>query len=297
MSSKRRRTWGIAAIVGALFLIFVRPVTLYISGEQFLHTGPNGPETPQTVGIAYQRVKITSGDRKLDGYLVQAPTTCQARAAVLIFHGVGETISEWVMAQRFLYDHCLSSLVFDYSGHGDSSKPGSFGNLDQDAVAAYAFFTAQFAASGRTCVLGFSLGNAPMLESIAKFSPPPSCVVVASAFSSLRDMGARRGTPTIVLYMIPDVWDNVENVARNRSPLLVVHSDSDAVIPISMGRQIFQAAHEPKQFVTLHGFSHNAPYKNPSEDWWNPVMGFIRERQNSYTYDTWLLISKSRLAR
>jgi len=276
MFSRRRKTWGISAIVVLLVVILVRPVTLYVSGKQFLHTGPNGPETPQTAGIPFQRVKIPSGDRRLDGYLVQAPVSCQSRAAVLIFHGIGETISEWVKAQRFLYDRCLSSLVFDYSGHGDSSKPGSFGNLDHDAVAAYAFFVAQFSGSGRTCTLGFSMGNAPMLDSIAKFEPAPSCVIIASAFSSLRDMGRRRGTPTIVLYMIPDVWDNVENVSRNRAPLLVVHSDSDSVIPISMGQQIFRAAHEPKQFITLHGFSHNALYRNPSEDWWNPVIGFIR---------------------
>jgi hypothetical protein len=59
--------------------------------------------------------------------------------------------------------------------------------------------------------------------------------------------------------MIPDVWDNVEAVSRNRAPLLVVHSDTDAVNPVSMGQQIFDAAHDPKQMVVLHGFRHNAP--------------------------------------
>jgi len=263
-------------LVAILCVIFCRPIVLHISEKKFLVTGPNGPETPASLGIPFERLKIASGNRQLDGFLVRAPSNCELQTAVLVFHGVGETISQWVKAQRFLYDHCVSSVVFDYSGHGESTKPGTFQNLREDAVAAYASFMGQFAHYGRRCVLGFSMGNGPMLESITNFQPAPSCVVVASAFSSLRDAGARRGSPKIVLYMIPDVWDNVAMVSQNHAPLLVVHSDADAVNPVSMGQKIFDAAPEPKQMVVLHGFPHNALYTNPSEEWWKPVLSFIQ---------------------
>lgn len=62
---------------------------------KFLTTGPNGHETPETFGAPYQRVTIPSENRKLDAYLVQAPQACHPQVAVLIFHGVMETISEW----------------------------------------------------------------------------------------------------------------------------------------------------------------------------------------------------------
>jgi alpha-beta hydrolase superfamily lysophospholipase len=258
MEIKRRRL-GLILLVVFLCVISCRPIVIHISEKKFLVTGPNGPETPASLGIPFERLKIASGRRQLDSFLVRAPSTYRMETAVLVFHGVGETISQWVKAQRFLYDHCISSVVFDYSGHGESTQPGTFQSLREDAVAAYAAFSAQFAGYGRRCVLGFSMGIGPMLESIADFQPTPSCVVVASAFSSLRDAGARRGSPKFVPYMIPDVWDNVEAVSRNRAPLLVVHSDTDAVNPVSMGQQIFDAAHDPKQMVVLHGFRHNAP--------------------------------------
>jgi len=266
-------------ILVILFLCVVscRPIVLYVSEKKFLVTGPNGRETPATLGIPFERLKITSGDRQLDSFLVRAPTTCEAHAAVLVFHGVGETISQWVKAQRFLYNRCISSLLFDYSGHGDSSQPGTFRNLRQDVFAAYAAFSAQFAGDGRRCVMGFSMGNGPLLESIAYLNPAPSCVVVASAFSSLREAGARWGSPKFVLYMIPDLWNNVKAVSGNRAPLLVVHSDADAVNPLWMGQQIFDAAAEPKQMVVVHGFSHNAPYMNPSEEWWMPAVEFLQD--------------------
>jgi uncharacterized protein len=280
------KTWrkiagvAIAVVVLALFAFtFCGPILLHYFEPKFLSTGPNGPETPASLGLGYERIKIPSGDRNLDGYLVLAPSGCQPDVALLIFHGVMETISEWVKAQRFLHDSCVSSVVFDYSGHGDSSRPGTFKNLNQDSTAAYSWFASRFATNTRLCVLGHSMGNGPMLESLPSFRPMPACVVVANAFSSLRDLGVRRGTPRIAVSMVPDVWDNVKNISRDRAPLLVVSSDADSVNPVAMGQQIFEAAPEPKQFVVLHGFKHNALYQNPSEDWWNPALQFLQGKQ------------------
>ncbi|HKH99917.1 MAG TPA: alpha/beta fold hydrolase [Candidatus Sulfotelmatobacter sp.] len=267
--------------VGVLCLLagvaIARPVIMHFVSKQFLNTGPNGPETPATVGLAFERLQIPSGGRILDSYLVRAPATCQPRVAVLIFHGVMETISEWVPGQKFLYDHCVSSVVFDYSGHGESSRPGTIERVNEDGIPAYAAFAAQFPGE-RLCVLGHSLGNGPMLEALPRLSPTPSCVVVANAFSSLRDMGRKRGTSIFLLYGIPDVWDNVENVRRVKVPLLVAYSDADAVVPPAMGQRIFDAAPQPKQLAVSRGFPHNALYQKPSEEWWTPVLQFLQAR-------------------
>jgi uncharacterized protein len=243
--------------------------------QKFLGTGPNGPETPATLGIPYERVAIASDKRHLDGYLVRAPKNCRRTTAVLIFHGVGETISYWPRAQQLLFDRCVSSLVFDYSGHGDSSKAGSVSNLDADALAAYSYFASRFRGTSRLCVLGHSMGNGPMLSAIAGFKPQPTCVVVANAFSSLRDLGVRGGAPRVLMAVVPDYWDNVINVTSVRSPLLVVRSDADSVVPAAMGGRIFEAASEPKRLLLVHGFRHNALYRTPTMGWWAPVLKFI----------------------
>jgi fermentation-respiration switch protein FrsA (DUF1100 family) len=86
-----------------------------------------------------------------------------------------------------------------------------------------------------------------MLESITNLRPQPSCVIVAAAFSSLRDAGARRGSPKFVLYLIPDIWDNVEAVSRNHAPLLIVHSDVDSVNPVSMGHEFSTQLLSPRK--------------------------------------------------
>jgi len=272
-------TRGTKFALGALCLVAAagasRPLILDLSSKTFLNTAANGPQTPATVGLAFDRMKIRSEDRILDAYLVRAPATCKARVAILIFHGVMETISEWVPAQKFLYEHCVSSLVFDYSGHGDSSRPGTISHLNQDAIPAYAAFASHFRGE-RLCVLGHSMGNGPMLESVDHFAPPPACVVIANAFSSLRDAGRKHGSSPILLYMIPDAWDNVENVKRLHLPLLIAYSDADTVNPPAMGQRIFESAAEPKERAVLHGFPHNALYRTPTEGWWGPVLRFVQ---------------------
>ncbi len=246
--------------------------------SKYLATGPNGPQTPQSVGVSYERVRISSDDRLLDAYLVEASPECSPRLALLIFHGAGETISDWVKAQRVLYDNGISSLVFDYSGHGNSSGPGSTSNLNNDVVSAYGYFASRFS-DRRRCILGFSMGNAPMLASIARLHPAPSQVVVASAFSSLRELGKSQTSffPRILAGILPDVWNNVKAVSSNRAPLLVLHSDSDAASPLRMAEEIYEAAQAPKRLVVLHDFKHNAPLTDSTGRWWKPIIAFLKE--------------------
>jgi alpha-beta hydrolase superfamily lysophospholipase len=276
-----RRGYRNAAItisVAVLLVVTLSPRLLDRLERAMLSTGPNGPETPAVLGLTYERLKISSGGRLLDAYLVEASSTCRSRAALLIFHGVGETISQWVPVQRLLHDRCISSVVFDYSGNGDSSPPGTVRNLHEDAIAAYTLFQARFAANDRVCVLGFSMGNAVLLDAYTEFHPAPACMIVGGAFSSARDGAVHAwGIPGWMAHALPDEWNNVAAISRSHPPLLVLHSDADQANPLWMGERIYQAAPEPKRFVILHGLRHNAAYRGPIEQWWTPAISFIEK--------------------
>ena len=276
MRSRIRRALLAVGVV-VLALVLSSPLLLRLAEEKMIETGPNGPETPATVGLAFQRLSIASGPRLLDAYLVPAPSDCQPRVALLVFHGVGETISNWVQAQRILHDQCISSLVFDYSGNGNSTGPGTAKHLDEDAIAAYGVFVSRFAPNHRLCVLGFSMGNAPMLEVFSQFQPPPTCVVVTAAFSSGRESAQYHWrVPAFLINLLPDQWDNVRNVRQVHSRLLVLHSDADSVHPVWMGERIFQAAQPPKRLVIVRGLPHNGSYHNPGTQWWGEILQFLK---------------------
>jgi alpha-beta hydrolase superfamily lysophospholipase len=253
-------------------------VARHIMENEALTTGPNGPDTPASVGVPFERVAIPSGLRRLDSYVVTADGACENPPVVVIYHGVHETISEWVKAERFLYDHCVSLVVFDYTGSANSSRPARFEAVGEDSVAAYEF-TANHFPGKHLYVLGHSMGNAPMLEAVPHFSSPPAGVIVANAFASLRSVaGTRNGFYRILGYTTPDWWDNVELVQEIHAPLLVIHSDTDQVNPVEGGRKIFAAAQQPKKLAILHGYRHNDLYERPTEDWWSAVLSFLNAR-------------------
>lgn len=241
-----------------------------------ISTGPNGPETPATAGLAYERLKIPSGNRLLDAYLVEAPSTCQSRAALLIFHGVGETISQWVSVQRLLHDRCISSVVFDYSGNGDSSPPGTVRNLHQDALAAYTLFRTRICGDQPCLYPWFLHGQCRSARRLHRISSGPGMHDCRGAFSSACEGAVHAwGIPGWMAHALPDWWNNIAAVSHSHPTLLVLHSDADHANPIWMAERIYQAAAEPKQFVILHGLRDAAAYRGPIEQWWAPAIAFI----------------------
>ena len=117
-----------------------------------------------------------------------------------------------------------------------------------------------------------------MLEAIPNLGSPPSGIIVANAFSSIRDFGGRAGgLYGLLAKFSPDWWNNVRAVRRIAVPIIIVHSESDAVNPLADAQKIFAAANEPKSIVVLREFSHNALYRQPSETWWQAVLKFTSQ--------------------
>jgi len=286
----RKRRWIAIFISGLLLTLFAWEVfahkVLEVVEQQTLTTGPNGPQTPATFGTPYKHVFIWSDRRgpevtartwRIDANLVTAPASCGSNApAVLLFHGTGETISDWANAQHYLYTHCVSSLVFDPTGSGNSPRPATIDDIHADAQHAYIYFAQRFAGR-RLYVLAHSLGNAFMLPAAAQFSPAPLGLIEANGFASLHTV-AGEGKSRVYRALIdttPDWLDNVKAVSHIHTPILVIVSDADRRIPMHNGLSIFAAAPEPKQLVTLHGFGHNDLYKNPTDAWWAAALAFM----------------------
>jgi uncharacterized protein len=282
----RRRlsaTWIRWAILGVAVIVSVTLAGIWIlrgfalgSAEtslMILHK--NGIQKPDDFGAASEMVWVQSSARMLQASIVRAPSNCGDKVAVLLFHGRGETISDWAKAQAFLSLYCISSMVFDYSGHGSSTPPANISTLNADAVAAYLDFLRRFPVSGRRCILGHSMGVAPMLNAYPSLRPPPDCVVAANGFSSLEDTARAAGAPALVAALFRNTWNNVAAISAVHAPLLLIHSDADEVIAPDMTERLDAAAARMAVCVTQHGFGHNAIYQTPTIAWWGPVLKFL----------------------
>jgi hypothetical protein len=64
-----------------------RPAPAKKAAEKLIGRGPNGPETPSTVGLSYEHLRIPSGERSLDTYIVRADPACQVSPSPFLHSG------------------------------------------------------------------------------------------------------------------------------------------------------------------------------------------------------------------
>jgi len=205
---------------------------------------------PSRVGLAFREVVFTTGDGvRLHGWLIpgRVPTT------LLYSHGNGGNIADRVSIARLLSDQLgVGIFMYDYRGYGKSEGTPSEAGLMADAVAAREALVREGVADGHIVYFGRSLGTAVTVDLAVRH--PPRAVVLESPFTSARAMA------NLVLpgsgYLIRTRFDSLGKISKLRAPLLVLHGDADEVIPYAQGRALFEAAPEPKTFVTIRGGRH-----------------------------------------
>ena len=100
-------------------------------------------------------------------------------------------------------------------------------------------------------VFGRSLGGAVAAQ-LAKERQPVG-LVLESTFTSVPHLGAEIYPWLPVRLLSRFQYNNLDKVSRITSPLLIVHSRDDEIIPYRMGQALFDAAPQPKAFVEIAG--------------------------------------------
>jgi len=180
-----------------------------------------------------------------------------ARGVVLFSHGNAGNIADRLESMGLLRKMGLSVLAYDYGGYGRSSGSPSETRCCNDIRAAWSFLINEKNFSPEEIVLfGRSLGGAVTCDLAREVKP--AATVLESTFLSVEDM-AMQMFPFQYLpvrWLVRDPFMNKEKIAEIKSPLLMVHSPDDTVVPYSHGKKLFELAREPKTFLEIHG-DHN----------------------------------------
>ena len=90
----------------------------------------------------------------------------------------------------------------------------------------------------------------------AELAPP--LLILESTFDSLR--GVARAHYGFLSFVVAEgKLDSLTAIGQYDGPLLQSHGDADRVIPIELGRALFEAAPGEKSFFLVPGGSHNQP--------------------------------------
>lgn len=111
---------------------------------------------------------------------------------------------------------------------------------------------------------GESLGGGVMVD-LASLDGARG-LVLERTFTSLPEVGALSFPFLPVRLLMRNRLDSLSKITAYRGPLLICHGDVDSIIPCELGRRLFAAANEPKQFVQLPGIDHNDPLPEAWDD-------------------------------
>jgi len=183
----------------------------------------------------------------------------QPRAVVLFCHGNAGNVTHRAEQMRVLRELAgVSVLVFDYRGYGRSDgKPNETG-LRADARAARAWLAQRAGIpESEIVVIGRSVGGAVAVDLAARDGA--RALVLESTFTSIPDMAARHYPWLPVGRLLRNRFDSLAKIGDYHGPLLQSHGNADTIFPYRFGQGLFDAANEPKTFITLPGSDHNDP--------------------------------------
>ncbi len=212
---------------------------------------------PLHYGMEFEEIRFPSEDGTiLHGWFLPHKSS---GPVVLMYHGNAGNISYMIDSAKILLDMGYSVFLFDYRSYGLSqSKPLSQEATYMDSRAAYLWLkNSKGYEENQIIVHGRSLGGAQAAHVARRFFP--KALVLESTFTSLPEVG-KHLYPWLPVHLLSRVhYPTLEDVKAVRCPVLIVHSSQDELIPFSHGQKIFDAAPEPKSFVTITG-DHNEGY-------------------------------------
>ncbi len=226
--------------------------------QLFYYPTRNAPETPATWGCNFENVRFMSKDNTpLAGWFIPGKGA-KAKGTVVFSHGNAGAMGHHLGFVIWLAEAGYNVLMYDYRGFGKSG-----GTLDRrgmvDDVKA-AFFYARSRSdvnTNRLVSFGHSLGGAKSVTALGE-TPVKGlrAIITDGAFSSYRSM-ARVIAGQFGANMVTDELAPKDYVAKlSPVPLLIVHGEKDEVVPISEGRVLFAAAHQPKTFFEVKSGHH-----------------------------------------
>jgi len=252
-----------------LILYFMQPTFLYSPVREI-------PYTPGELGLDFESIVFNSADGlKLTGWYIPAKNT---ELTILFCHGNGGNMMHRLDSINIFYNLGLNCFIFDYRGYGNSQgKPSEEGTY-LDAQAAYKWLTEEKKISpDKIIIFGRSLGGSIATQLASKVEA--KTLIIESTFTSYVDIGRKFYPYMPVRWFAGFSYKTIDYIREVKSPVLIIHSRNDEVVPFEFGLELYEAANEPKEFVEIFG-SHNDGFLISSEIYkkaWTKWLKFIEE--------------------
>lgn len=177
---------------------------------------------------------------------------------LLYFHGNAGTLATRSERVRKYQNTGTGIFMMTYRGYGGSTgKPSERANV-RDAKQAYDFLISQGVPATKIVVYGESLGTGVATQVAA--AKDVAGVILDAPYTSMVDVAEVHYPYLPARWLLIDRYNTRKYIDRINAPLLIVHGEDDAIVPVAMGREVYELARQPKEIATYAGAGHADHY-------------------------------------
>jgi fermentation-respiration switch protein FrsA (DUF1100 family) len=202
------------------------------------------------------RIPVSDGVL-LHGWLLRKE---EAPWTVIIFHGNAGNLSFHGATLEPFRALGLQAVLFDYRGYGLSTGSPTEEGLLRDGEAALNYVEGTLGAPRERIVFfGQSLGAG--VATLLAARRPPGRLILESAWNSLAAVARHHYFFLPAGLLLRDRYDSAAVIDQVACPILFLHPGEDEIVPVRLGRALYEKARGPKRFVLLPGAHHNDSFE------------------------------------
>ena len=235
--------------------------------------------TPLDVGLNYEDVYLTTSDGvDLHGWFLQG----NDKFVLVWFHGNAGNISDRLSDVYYMHTKVGASIfIFDYRGYGLSQGSPSESGLYLDGRAAVEFLIDRVGDqkdAPEVVFFGRSLGSAIAAKMASIYDVDG--LILEAPFTSTIDL-AKIHYPYVPGFLVnmvirdryasDTVFDSVS------APVIVIHWQNDSIVPIDMGKKIYNMFEDKKSFYAVEGAGHNDTSVIGGKIYFTKIMEFLHQ--------------------
>lgn len=254
--------YGLLVIAGFIF---------YNIQSRVIYRSSQAGARPEEVGLDHvEQLTLTAPDdtRIIAWHLQPAP----GMPTLLYFHGnFCNLVNRKDRIKQFQRD---GYGVFMIAFRGYSVTPGEASEVNhvQDAELAYDYLVNNGVKPSSIVIYGESLGAAVATQ-IAK-DKEAAVLILESPFTSLLDLMKRLFPFLSLEHYLNDRYETEKHIAQVSTPVMIIHSLHDELIPFEFGQKVFAAAGRPKALQVMENVGHRGIFRAGA---WKYVRNFIEE--------------------
>ncbi len=230
-------------------------VGMYSFQRNLMYVPTIAIESPASYGLVdFSAVNLTAKDgTKLEAWYHPAK---EDFPTIIHFHGNGGNLSHRAVFFGLLRDAGYGVIGVDYRGYGKSEGKPSEDGFYQDGRATMEYATKTLSIpENKIIIYGESIGSGVAVQMATEHKI--AAMILQSPFTSMVAPASNRYPWLPVNLLLKDRYDSLSKIANIHVPTLFFHGERDTLVPITLGKELFAKANEPKQAVYFPEVNHN----------------------------------------